>query len=191
VKDDEPVVRFGSQKEWERWLQKNHAKVPAVWLEFAKKGASFTTVTYAEAVESALCYGWIDGMGRSGGPEIARQRFTPRTKRSNWSRINREHAIRLTSEGRMRPSGLAAIDVAKANGRWDAAYEPPSTSKVPDDLTNALRKSAKARKFFESLDSRNRYAILHRIQDAKKPETRARRIEKFVDMLSKGEKLYP
>ncbi len=184
-------LRFASQREWERWLRTNHSKVREVWIEFAKKGASFTTVTYPEAVESALCYGWIDSQGRSGGPEIALQRFTPRGPRSKWSRLNRENASRLIDAGRMKPAGLAAIEDAKKRGAWDAAYEPPSTSKVPDDLAAALKKNAKAKKLFDALDSRNRYAILHRIQDAKKPETRARRIAKFVEMLAKGEKLYP
>jgi uncharacterized protein YdeI (YjbR/CyaY-like superfamily) len=184
-------VRFGSQREWERWLEKNHAKEKDVWLEIAKKAATFKTISYPEAVESALCYGWIDSLMRSGGPEFTTQRFSPRGPRSKWSKINRGHAERLIADGRMKPSGLAAIDVAKRNGEWDKAYEPPSTSTVPPDLEKALKRNKKANAFFASLDSRNRYAILHRIQDAKKPETRARRIEKFVDMCERGEKLYP
>ncbi len=184
-------MRFKTQREWERWLDKNHDKADEVWLEFAKKGSTIKTLTYAEAVESALCYGWIDSRGRSGGPEIALQRFSPRRRRSRWSRINREHAERLIATGRMKPSGFAAIETAKETGQWDAAYEPPSTAKVPEDLEAALNKNAKARKFFESLDSGNRYAILHRIGEAKKPETRAARIAKFVEMCAKGEKTYP
>lgn len=161
-----------------------------VWLEVAKKAASFTTVTYPEAVESALCYGWIDSQMRSGGPEFVMQRFTPRGPRSKWSRLNTENALRLIDAGRMKAGGMKAIEDAKASGRWDAAYEPPSTSTVPEDLERALKRNAKAKKFFDGLDSRNRYAILHRIADAKKPETRARRIEKFVGMCERGEKLY-
>jgi uncharacterized protein YdeI (YjbR/CyaY-like superfamily) len=186
-----PSIRFDSQAKWEVWLKRNHAKETEVWLEIAKKAATFKTVTYPEAVESALCYGWIDSQMRSGGPEFTVQRFTPRGPRSKWSRINTEHAMRLIDAGRMTEAGLAAIERAKRNGQWDAAYEPPSTAAVPEDLERALKRSAKAKRFFASLDSRNRYAILHRIADAKKPETRARRIEKFVAMCERGEKIYP
>jgi uncharacterized protein YdeI (YjbR/CyaY-like superfamily) len=191
VNPDEPVVRVKSQREWERWLERNHSKVKAVWIEFAKKGVPIKTVTYPEAVESALCYGWIDGMGKSGGPEISLQRFTPRGPRSRWSKINREKALRLIDEGRMKPSGFEAIERAKQNGEWDKAYDPPSTATVPDDLQKALNRNAKAKKFFASLDSQNRYSILHRVAAAKKPETRAARITKFVEMCAKGEKIYP
>ena len=186
-----PSKRFRTQKEWERWLERNHATAKEVWLQFAKKGSDVTTLTYAEAVISALCYGWIDSQGRSGGEKITLQRYTPRGKRSRWSRINREHALRLIEDGRMKPAGLAAIEQAKANGEWERAYEPPSTSKVPEDLERALRRNKKARTFFESLNSQNRYAILHRLAAAKKPETRERRIAKFVEMLAAEEKLYP
>jgi len=185
-----PSIRFDSQSKWEAWLKRNHSTESEVWLEIAKKAASFKTVTYPEAVESALCYGWIDSMMRSGGPEFTVQRFTPRGPRSKWSRVNRENAERLIADGRMKPSGHAAIDNAKGNGRWDEAYEPPSTAKVPDDLANAFAKNARARTFFEKLDGRNRYAILYRIADAKKPETRARRIANFVEMCERGERIY-
>ena len=183
--------RFRTQKDWERWLERNHATQREVWIEIAKKNADVKTVTYPEAVISALCYGWIDSQGRSGGDQIALQRFTPRGKRSRWSRINREHAERLVKEGLMKPAGLAAIEQAKVNGEWDRAYEPPSTSKVPEDLERALKRNKKARDVFATLNSRNRYAILHRLAAAKKPETRERRIAKFVEMLAAGEKLYP
>ena len=182
--------RFRSQKEWERWLERNHATAKEVWLEFAKKGSSIKTLTYSEAVISALCYGWIDSQGLSGGLEIHLRRYTPRGKRSRWSRINREHALRLIDEGRMKPAGLAAIDQARANGEWDRAYEPPSASRIPADLERALKRNKNARDFFATLDGRNRYAILHRLAAAKKPETRERRIAKFVEMLAAGEKLY-
>jgi len=184
-------MRFDTQAQWERWLKRNHAGEKEVWLEIAKKAASFVTVTYPEAVESALCYGWIDSQMRSGGPEFVLQRFTPRGPRSKWSRLNTENASRLIDTGRMTPAGMKAIEDAKASGRWDAAYEPPSTAVVPNDLERALKRNAKAKKAFAGLDGRNRYAILHRIADAKKDETRARRIEKLVEMLSKGEKIYP
>jgi uncharacterized protein YdeI (YjbR/CyaY-like superfamily) len=183
--------RFRTQSQWERWLERNHASEKEIWLEFAKKGSDVETLTYAEAVISALCYGWIDSQGRSGGAKISLQRYTPRGKRSRWSRINREHALRLIEEGRMQPAGLAAIEQAKQNGQWDAAYEPPSTSTVPEDLERALRRNKKARAFFATLDGRNRYAILHRLAVPGKPETRAKRIEKYVAMLEAGEKLYP
>ena len=182
--------RFATQAQWERWLERNHASEKEVWLQFAKKGSDVKTLTYPEAVISALCYGWIDSQGRSGGEKITLQRYTPRGKRSRWSRINREHAQRLIKEGRIKPAGLAAIEQAKANGMWDAAYEPPSTSKVPEDLEKALRRNKKAREFFATLNSQNRYAILHRLAAPGKPETRARRVEKFVAMLEAGEKLY-
>jgi uncharacterized protein YdeI (YjbR/CyaY-like superfamily) len=183
--------RFRTQAEWERWLERNHSSKTEVWLEFAKKGSDVKTLTYAEAVISALCYGWIDSQGRSGGEKITLQRYTPRGRRSRWSRINREHALRLIDEGRMKPAGLAAIEQAKANGEWDRAYEPPSTSRVPEDLERALKRNKKAREFFATLNSQNRYAILHRLAAAKKPETRESRIAKFVEMLAAGEKLYP
>jgi uncharacterized protein YdeI (YjbR/CyaY-like superfamily) len=186
-----PSKRFRTQTEWERWLERNHASKTEIWLEFAKKGSDVKTLTYAEAFISALCYGWIDSQGRSGGEKITLQRYTPRGKRSRWSRINREHALRLIDEGRMKPAGLAAIEQAKQNGQWDAAYEPPSTSTVPKDLEAALERSKKARELFAKLDSRNRYAILHRLAAPGKQETRARRIEKYVAMLEAGEKLYP
>lgn len=183
--------RFRTQKGWERWLERNHAKAKDIWIEIAKKNSDVKTVTYPEAVISALCYGWIDSQGRSGGEKVALQRFSPRGKRSRWSRINREHALRLIDEGRMKPAGLAAIEQAKANGEWDRAYEPPSTSKVPEDLERALKRNKKAREAFASLNSQNRYAILHRLAAAKKPETRERRILTFIEMLAAGEKLYP
>jgi len=182
--------RFATQAHWERWLERNHASTKEIWIEIAKKGSDVKTLTYPEAVISALCYGWIDSQGRSGGEKVALQRFTPRGKRSRWSRINREHATRLIDEGRMKPAGYAAIEQAKANGRWDAAYEPPSTSTVPEDFEKALKRNKKAREFFASLNGQNRYAVLHRIAAPGKPETRAKRIEKFVAMLEAGEKLY-
>jgi uncharacterized protein YdeI (YjbR/CyaY-like superfamily) len=186
---DLPTRAFKSQKEWEAWLERNH-ETRGVWLKFAKKSAGIPTVSYQEAVDVALCYGWIDGQNKSVDESYFVQRFTPRTSTSNWSKINRQKAERFIDEGRMRPSGLRAIEVARANGRWDKAYEGQREITMPDDFAKALKKNAKARKFFHTLSSRNRYAVLYRIHDAKKPETRARRIESFIAMLEEGQKIY-
>jgi uncharacterized protein YdeI (YjbR/CyaY-like superfamily) len=185
------AVPFASRKEWEWWLRKNHSKTDGVWIKFAKKKSGIQTVTYEEALEVALCYGWIDGQSKGLDETHHIQRFTPRRARSVWSRLNRERALRLIAEGKMKPAGLREVERAKADGRWDAAYEPPSTAKVPDDLAKALKRNAKARRFFEALDSQNRYAILHRLMTAKKPDTRAHRLEQYVSMLAEGRKLYP
>ena len=172
-------------------MKKNHKKASCIWVKSAKKKSGIPSITWDEGVDVALCYGWIDGQAKSLNETYTLQRYTPRGKRSTWSKLNRERVARLIKEGRMQPAGLAEVERAKTDGRWDAAYDPPSTATVPDDLAKALGKSAKAKKFFETLNSTNRYAILHRIQNAKKPETRARRIGQFVEMLKKGEKLYP
>jgi uncharacterized protein YdeI (YjbR/CyaY-like superfamily) len=185
-----PVLELATQADWERWLDANHGDADAVWLKFAKKGSGVETVNYAEALEVALCYGWIDGQSRRLDDRFYLQRFTPRRKRSPWSRINRDKALALIEAGRMRPAGLAEIERAKADGRWDAAYEPASTATVPEDLQRALDANPRAKEFFESLSSQNRYAIYYRLRDAKKPDTRARRIEKFVSMLAAGEKIH-
>lgn len=190
-KPDDPLEFFETPAAFERWLKKNHAKASCIWVKSAKRKSGIRSVTWDEGVDVALCYGWIDGQGKSLDETYTLQRYTPRGKRSKWSKLNRERVARLIEEGRMQTAGLAEVERAKTDGRWDAAYDPPSTATVPDDLAKALAKSAKARKFFETLNSTNRYAILHRIHDAKKPETRAHRIERFVEMLKKGEKLYP
>jgi uncharacterized protein YdeI (YjbR/CyaY-like superfamily) len=161
-----------------------------VWLRFAKKGSKAVTASRADALEVALCYGWIDGQARSQDDDYWLQRFTPRTRRSKWSKINREAVAALIREGKMRPAGMAAVEAAQADGRWDAAYAPPSSIEAPEDLLIALKQNAKAEAFFQSLNAQNRYAILYRIQDAKRPETRTRRIEKFVGMLERGEKIH-
>lgn len=188
---DRPVVRAATQHDWARWLAEHHADSPGVWLQMAKKGASTTTVTYAEALEEALRYGWIDGQARRIDDEFYVQRFTPRTKRSIWSKVNRAKAEALIAAGRMEPTGLAAVEAARADGRWDAAYEPASRATVPPDLQAALDGNARAKRFFATLSSQNRYAILFRIQTAKRAETRARRIAEFVAMLARGETLHP
>jgi uncharacterized protein YdeI (YjbR/CyaY-like superfamily) len=188
-KDGLPIVPFASQQAWEEWLDEHHAAAPGLWLKLAKKGVGVASVTYAEAVESGLCYGWIDGQKGSYDERFFLQRFTPRGKRSRWSRINREHAARLLEEGRMRPAGLAAVEAARADGRWEAAYEPASSATVPADLRRRLDANPAAAGFFAELDRQNRYAVLYRIQDAKRPETRARRIEQFVAMLAERKTL--
>jgi uncharacterized protein YdeI (YjbR/CyaY-like superfamily) len=172
-------------------LEDNHETSSGVWLRLAKKSSGRKSVSYAEALEVALCYGWIDGQGKGEDESYSLQKFTPRAKRSMWSRRNREKVLALIEAGRMKPAGLREIERAKEDGRWDAAYDSPSTMKVPDDLQAALNRDPRAKTFFESLDSRNRYAVLFRLQNAKRPETRSRRLEQFVGMLARGEKLHP
>ena len=190
-KQDLPILPFPSRGAWEDWLAEQHATSRGVWLKIAKKDAGIETVTYAEALEVALCYGWIDGQARSHDESWYLQRFTPRRARSIWSKRNREFATAMIEAGEMEPAGLREVERAKADGRWDAAYDAPSTATVPDDLRAALDAQPAAAEFFAALDGRNRYAILHRVQTAKRAETRARRIEKFVAMLAAGEKIYP
>jgi uncharacterized protein YdeI (YjbR/CyaY-like superfamily) len=187
---DLPVEEFATAKAWERWLRANHTKSTGLWLKIAKKGSGTTTVDIADAIEVALCYGWIDGLRHAHDETYFRQRFTPRTPRSKWSMINRDRVEALIAAGRMRPAGQAQVDAAKADGRWDAAYAGSRTIEVPADLTRALRRNAEARRAFAALDSRNRFAILFRIHDAKRPETRARRIEQFVTMLAEGRTIH-
>ena len=191
AKQDLPTIPFASRGAWTTWLSENHATASGVWLKLAKKGSGIESVSFAEALEVALCYGWIDSQARKFDDEYWLQRFTPRSPRSKWSQVNRQKVTDLIERGEMRPAGLREVERAKSDGRWDAAYDAPSTATVPEDLRRELDKNQKAKDFFETLDSRNRYAILHRIQDAKKPETRARRIEKYVTMLTEHEKLYP
>ena len=188
---DPPVKSFASQETWERWLDRNHGNEGGVWLKVAKKASGKRTVTVPEALEIALCYGWIDGQRKSFDEDYFLQRFTPRRLRSRWSKINRDSATALIERGRMRPPGLAEVERAKADGRWAAAYDSPSKIQPTPELLAALEASPKAKALFEELDSQNRYAILYRVHDAKRPETRTRRIEKFVEMLSRGETPYP
>ncbi|MBA3426194.1 MAG: YdeI/OmpD-associated family protein [Rubrobacteraceae bacterium] len=191
TRPDLPIIPFASRGTWEVWLEEHHAASDGLWLKIAKKGSGIETVTFAEALDVALCYGWIDSQ-RSGFDErFFLQRFTPRKPRSKWSKVNCGKVTKLIEAGEMKPAGLREVERAKADGRWDAAYEPQSKATAPDDLRKELEKNEGAREFFATLDSRNRYAILHRIQDAKKPETRARRIEKYVAMLSEQKKIYP
>ena len=182
---------FANAEAWEAWLAEHHTDSDGVWVKFAKKASGIPTVVYKEAVREALRYGWIDGHTKRVDDDYYIQRFMPRRARSRWSKINRAKAEALIASGAMQPAGLAEVERAKADGRWEAAYDAPSTATVPDDLRAALDRDRAANELFERLDSQNRYAILHRLQDAKKPETRARRIEKFVAMLSRGETIYP
>lgn len=184
-------LTFATQKEWESWLAKNGGTSTGIWLRLAKKGARQPTLTYAQALESALCHGWIDGQKQAESEEYWRQRFTRRSVRSIWSKINKEKAEALIEAGRMRPAGMREIERAKHDGRWGMAYTSASNSTVPDDLQVALNANPEAKMFFATLNSRNRYAILFRIQNAKRPETRARKIEEFVEMLRRGETFHP
>lgn len=191
VTQDLEIFAFESAEAFQAWLGENHAVSPGIWLKLRKKGPGIAALDYPQALDVALCYGWIDGQKAKFDDEWWLQRFTPRTPRSKWSKINRDKVAALVEQGRMRPPGQAEVDRAKADGRWEAAYAGAKTATVPDDLAAALTADPAAAKSFETLDRQNRYAILYRIQDAKKPETRARRIEKYVAMLAKGEKLHP
>jgi len=188
--DELPVLLFGGPAEFEAWLEEHHAEPDGLWLKIAKKGTEEPSVTYAEALELALCFGWIDSQKRGHDERHFLQRFTPRRPRGRWSRINRDKAEALIAAGAMRPAGLAEVEAAKADGRWEAAYEGQRTAEVPEDLERELAVNQAAREFFAGLDSANRYAIIFRLGDAKKPETRQRRLRKFVAMLERGEKIH-
>jgi uncharacterized protein YdeI (YjbR/CyaY-like superfamily) len=187
---DLPILNFPSQQDWEAWLEENHAGSGGLWIKFARKGSRIESVTYQEAVEAALCYGWIDGQSRSFDDQFWLQRFTPRRAKSKWSKINCQRATELIAQGKMKAAGLREVEAARRDGRWEAAYDSPRTMSVPEDFQSKLDENPRARECFAGLDSRNRYAILYRIQDAKKPETRARRIEQLVSMLDEGKTLY-
>jgi uncharacterized protein YdeI (YjbR/CyaY-like superfamily) len=187
-----PIHRFEQQKEWAAWLKKNHTTSPGLWLQLAKKkAADVRSVSYGEAVEVALCFGWIDGQKRAGNEQYWLQKFTPRSEKSVWSKINKDKALALMKAGKMKPAGIKEVERAKSDGRWDAAYDSPSTAVVPSDFQSALGGNARAKKFFATLDARNRYAILFRIQTARNAETRAKRISQFVLMLEHHEKIHP
>lgn len=186
-----PVLPFESKKKWADWLAKQHDKSTGVWLKLAKKDSGIPSVTYEEALDVALCYGWIDGQKKGFDDKYWLQKFTPRGPKSLWSKINTEKAERLIASGEMKPAGLKAIEAAKQDGRWGAAYSSQKNISVPEDWQAALDKNKKAKTFFATLNSANRYAILFRVTTAKKPETRARRIQQLVEMLGRGEKLHP
>ena len=182
-----PILPFESKEKWADWLAKQHDKSAGVWMKLAKKATGIPSVTYVEAVEVALCYGWIDGQAGSFDEQYFLQKFTPRRPKSIWSKINVEKVERLIASGEMKPSGLKAVEAAKQDGRWDAAYSSPKNIVVPEDFQSALSKNKKAMTFFESLTGSKRYAFLFRIETAKKAETRMKRILQFVEMLEKGE----
>lgn len=189
AKPELPIIAFADAAGFEAWLAAEHASSAGIWLKYAKKATGYPTVTHSEAIDVALCYGWIDGQGRALDDEYWLVKFTPRGRKSVWSQINVGRVAALTTAGRMRPGGLAAVALAQADGRWDRAYAPPSTAAVPDDFQAALDGNPAAADFFATLTGANRYAFLYRIQDAKRPETRARRIAQFTEKLAAGEKL--
>lgn len=187
--DESPIIAFDDAAAFEQWLLA-HPEATGVWLKIAKKGQDVVTVNYEQALDVALCHGWIDGLKRSFDACFFLQRFSPRRPKGLWSKINIGKAERLIAEGRMAAGGLREVEAAKADGLWDAAYDSASKIEVPEDLAQALARLPKARSFFEQLDKTNRYAVLWRVQTAKKPETRASRIEKLVAMLARGEKIH-
>lgn len=189
--DGLPVKTFRSSAEWKRWLHRDHAKANGLWLRFFKKAAGIKGLTYAEALDEALCYGWIDGQARGLDEQSYLQRFTPRRRHSPWSKINREHVARLIKTKRMQLAGLAEVERAKADGRWDVAYDSFGTATPPDDFRTALAKNKMAKAFFATLSRQNLYAIYFRLQSAKKPETRARRVAQFIEMLAERRTIYP
>lgn len=188
---DLPLLTFPDAGAFRAWLEANGAASPGFWMKFAKAGAPGPTVTKSQAIETALCFGWIDGQIAPLDDHYFRTRFTPRRARSKWSAINRQTAERLIAEGAMTPAGLREVEAARADGRWDAAYAPQSRAATPADLAAALAANPAAQGFFGQIDAANRYAVIYRVNEAKKPETRAARIAKFVDMLARGETLHP
>jgi uncharacterized protein YdeI (YjbR/CyaY-like superfamily) len=189
--DNLEVISFETQQDLEAWLKEHHTDTKGIWLKIAKKEALTPSVSYSEALDSAICYGWIDGQKASFDDRYWLQKFTPRTARSIWSKVNCDKATALIAEGRMQPAGLRQVERAKFDGRWDKAYDSQSKITIPDDFQRELDNNPKAREFFNTLNSVNRYAILFRIQTAKKPETRSARIQKFIEMLSQHQKIYP
>lgn len=189
--DGRPVLLFDSAEAWEAWLDEHHAESGGLWLQISKKSASHASVSYPEALEVALCYGWIDGQKQPLDGEYWLQRFTPRGPRSKWSQVNRDKAEALVASGRIKPAGLREIEAARSDGRWQAAYASQRTAEVPADLAEALEGNPAAKSFFATLESRNRYAILYRLHHATTPSARARRLEQFVGMLERGEKIHP
>jgi uncharacterized protein YdeI (YjbR/CyaY-like superfamily) len=190
VPEEGALIFFEGPEQFDAWLHENGATEPELWIKYAKKGSGIKSISYDEALDVALCHGWIDGLVRSVDDTYYSQRWTPRTKRSKWSKRNCGKVEELIAAGRMLPAGLAEIEKAKADGRWDAAYAGPATIEVPDDLRAALDANPEAAAFFKTLSSQNRYAVLLRVHDAKRPETRARRIAQFVEMLADGRKPY-
>ncbi|MUM17126.1 hypothetical protein FZI91_16890 [Mycobacterium sp. CBMA271] len=186
---EKPTIFFASQQDWEAWLEDNHADSPGVWIKMAKKASGVRSLNYKEALEEALCFGWIDGQAKSIDETYGLRMFTPRRSRSSWSQINVGHIERLTKEGRLRLAGQREVDAAKADGRWDNAYSSQSTIEVPNDFAKALEAQPDALTFFESLTKSARWPFLYRLTTIKRPETRARRIAQYVELLAEGKKL--
>ena len=189
--DNLSIISFATQQDWEAWLKEHHTDIKGIWLKIAKKETGIPSLSYSEALEGALCYGWIDGQKASFDDQYWLQKFTPRGPKSMWSKVNCGKATALLASDRMQPAGIRQVELAKADGRWEAAYESQSKMAIPDDFQRELDNNQKANEFFATLNSVNRYAILFRIHTAKKPETRSARIRKFIDMLSKQEKIHP
>lgn len=186
-----PELLLEDAAEWRAWLERHHADHPGVWLVLHKKGGRTTKLTYAHALDEALCFGWIDGQIARRDDEAYRQRFTPRRPTSPWSARNVEHVARLTRQGRMQPAGIAAVNAAKANGRWQSAYSGQANMQIPDDLAQALKANPVAAEMFDQLDSANRYAIVYRLNTVKRPTTRDRKLAEYVAMLTRGEAFHP
>lgn len=189
-KDNLPILIFKTAKQWEQWLHKNYKSSTGAWLRIHKKAAGVPTITYPEAVEAALCYGWIDGLANKYDEKSYLQRFTTRRAKSIWSKKNVEKANHLIASGKMKPGGLKEIEAAKADGRWEAAYDSPATIEIPKDFLEELSKKPKAKKFFQTLNKTNTYSIAWRLQTAKKPETREKRMNVILEMLAKGQKFH-
>ena len=190
VRVEEPTHAFKDVKAWDSWLAKNHTTADGMWMRLAKKASGIKSITYPEALEVALCYGWIDGLKRPESETAWLQRFTPRRAKSIWSEINREKALGLIASGRMQPAGLEQVERAKSDGRWEAAYASPKSATMPPDFEKELNRHPKAKAFFKTISRTNSYAIMWRIQTAKKPETRARRIATYIEMLEKGDTIH-
>lgn len=188
---DLPIISFETQSSMEDWLSSNAASSTGVWLQIAKKNSGIASVSYDEAVESALCYGWIDSHKKTYDEKTWIQKITPRGARSIWSKVNKDKAESLIAAGRMTEQGFKTIENAKQNGNWDNAYEPQSVATMPEDFAKELKQNSKAKAFYDMLNGQNKYAILFRIKNAKKQETRANRIQQFISMLERGEKIYP
>jgi uncharacterized protein YdeI (YjbR/CyaY-like superfamily) len=184
------ILSFKSASEFRGWLEKNHAACDGIWLRIAKKDSGTPSISYAEALDQALCHGWIDGQKQSHDAESWLQKFTPRRAKSGWSKVNTQHAERLIQAGHMTAAGHAAIAAAKTDGRWQAAYDSPRNAAPPEDFLKALAKDKKAKSFFETLNRANVYAIVYRLQTAKKPETREKRMKLILDMMARGEKFH-
>ncbi len=184
------IISFKSQARFRKWLEKNFTLTEGIWMQIYKKDSGIATITYAEALDEALCFGWIDGLKKSYDKESWIQKFTPRRVRSKWSKINTQHVERLMKEGKIHPSGLKAIEEAKADGRWEQAYDGQRSMQIPDDFFIELNKNKKAKAFFETLNKTNLYSIGYRLQTAKRPETREKRLREIIEMLGKGEKFH-